>query len=287
MRNIFLFIRRYANFFFFLFLEIVCIYTIVHYNRYHEAMFGSMANRITGNINKQYNKADYYLQLKRTNDSLVKANEMLYNKLKVDFGLPDTALPRFVDTIRVDSIARYRIFNFMSAKIIASTINSPANYVVLFGENVLRMRPGMGVIDISNGVIGVITEVDGKYAVVMSLLHKDSHLSGQLSKSGETGSVSWDGSRPNMLTLDRIPKSVKVAVGDSIITSGLSAIFPKGLLLGRVHEVIEDETTNYQTIKFRSAANFTNLQYGYAIENRHQEQLNKIQSRQKTQENQQ
>ena len=44
-----------------------------------------LANEVTGKINKQYNNVEYYFQLKKTNDSLVKANENLYNKLKQDF----------------------------------------------------------------------------------------------------------------------------------------------------------------------------------------------------------
>ncbi|MEJ7673007.1 MAG: hypothetical protein WKF59_09910 [Chitinophagaceae bacterium] len=49
-----------------------------------------VANEVTGKIYKQYNSVEYYFQLKHTNDSLVKANERLYNKLKQDFEIPDT-----------------------------------------------------------------------------------------------------------------------------------------------------------------------------------------------------
>lgn len=283
MRNIFLFIRRFANFFLFLFLQIICIITIVRYSRYHEAVFGSMANRITGKINKQYNSVDDFFKLRKTNDSLVKANEILYNKLKDNYGIPDSISPRVIDTINVDSLRQYRIFTYLNAKVIASSTTSPSNYVVMFGDNVPKMRKGMGVIDANNGVIGQVTEIDGKYAVVMGLLHKDSHLSGKLFKGGETGTVSWDGKITNILTLNNIPKSAKVAVGDSVITSGLSSIFPRGLMMGTVSEVVNEEGSNFYTLKLRSTADFTNLQFGYAIENVHQETLQKIQQKLKLQ----
>lgn len=283
MRNIFLFIRRFANFFLFLLLQIICIITIVRYSRFHEAVFGSMANRVTGKINRQYNSVDDFLKLRKTNDSLVKANEMLYNKLKENYGIPDSVSPRVIDTINVDSLRQYRIFTYLNAKVIASTTASPSNYVVMFGDNVPKMRKGMGVIDANNGVIGQITEIDGKYAVVMGLLHKDSHLSGKLFKGGETGTVSWDGKLTNILTLSNIPKSAKVAVGDSVITSGLSSIFPRGIMMGTVSEVINAEGSNFYTLKLRSTADFTNLQFGYAIENVHQETLQKIQQKLKLQ----
>ena len=67
----------------------------------------------------------------------------------------------------------------------------------------------MGIVDPNNAVVGIITEVADDYAVVMSLLHKDSHISGKLLKAGETGHVTWDGKEPNIITLTDIPKSAK------------------------------------------------------------------------------
>ncbi|MEO7045652.1 MAG: rod shape-determining protein MreC [Ferruginibacter sp.] len=276
MRNIFLFIRRYFNFLIFLVLQVLSIYLIVHYNRYHEAMFDNTANNITGKINEQYNKVEYYFQLKRTNDSLVKANEVLYNKLKVNFYLPDSATKTQIDTLRIDSLVEYRRLTYLHAKVVSNSITSATNYIVLSGDNVKKFRQGMGIVDANNGVIGIVTEVSGNYAVVMSILHKDSHISGKLLKSGEVGTLSWDGKQPNIVTLNNIPKSAKIVKGDTIITSGLSTTFPKGLMLGRVEEVFAETATNNFRIKFHTAANFYNLEYAYAIINDQQEPVNKI-----------
>lgn len=257
-------------------MQVLSIYLIVHYNRYHEAMFDNTANNITGRINEQYNKVEYYFQLKRTNDSLVKANEVLYNKLKVNFDLPDSATKMQVDTLRIDSLVEYRILTYLHAKVISNSITNATNFIVLSGDNVKRFRQGMGIVDANNGVIGIITEVSGNYAVVMSLLHKDSHISGKLLKGGEVGTLSWDGKQPNIVTLNNIPKSAKIVKGDTIITSGLSTTFPRGLMLGRVEEVFAETATNNFRIKFHTAANFYNLEYAYGIINDQQEPVNKI-----------
>ena len=119
MRNIFLFVRHYFNFLFFLALQVFSIYLIVHYSKYHNAVFSNTANQVTGKINEQYNKIEYYFRLRQTNDSLVKANEMLYNKLKSDFELPDTTSKTVIDTIHIDSLARYRKYNYLQAKVVA------------------------------------------------------------------------------------------------------------------------------------------------------------------------
>ena len=276
MRNIFLFIRLYFNLIFFLLLQGLSIYLIIHYSRYHHAAFGNLSNQVTGKVNAQYSRIDNYFHLKRINDSLVKANEVLYNKLKIDFELPDTATKTMVDSIQVDSILKYRKFTYLSARVISNSISTQNNYIVLSRQGSPRLGEGMGVVDQSNAVVGIITEVTDGYAVVMSLLHKDSHLSGKLLKGGETGTLTWDGKEPNMVTLTNIPKSAKVAKGDTIITSGFSTTFPKGMLIGTVDEIFSEKSTSNFRIKFRTSANFYTLQYVYAIENAQQEPVNKI-----------
>jgi rod shape-determining protein MreC len=245
---------------------VLSIYFIVSYSKYHEAAFGHTMNKFTGGINKQYNKVEYYFQLSRTNDSLVKANEVLYNKLRSNFNLPDSANKLVVDSVRIDSIVRYRKFNYLSAKVVSNSISSQSNFIVINGPNVKTFKRGMGVVGVNNDVVGVITEVDGDYAVVMSLLHKDSRLSGKLFKGTETGTLVWNGVQPNILALTNIPKSAKVAKGDTIITSGLSAIFPKGILIGTVIDVKPETANNNFKITFKSAADFYSIEYVYAIQ---------------------
>ncbi len=276
MRNIFLFIRRYANLLVFLFLQVLCIYFIISYSKYHEAAFGNTANKFTGSINKRYNKVEYYFQLKRTNDSLVKANEVLYNKLRSNFNITDSADKTFIDTIRIDSINRYRKFNYLNAKVIANSVAAQSNFIVITGSNVHTFKKGMGIVGINNNVVGVITEVNGDYAAVMSLLHKDSKLSGKLLKGGELGTLSWDGKKPNILSLNNIPKSAKVAIGDTIITSGFSAIFPKGIMIGRVTDIKPETTNNNYRITLKSAADFYNIEYVYGIESADTEPVKNI-----------
>ena len=276
MRNIFFFIRRYFNFFFFLILQVICILLIVRYSNYHQAAFSNSTNKLTGVINKEYNKIEYYFQLKKTNDSLVKANEVLYNKLAGEFNLPDSTSKTMIDTLMVDSVRKYRTYTYLQVKVVANSVASQNNFIVIYGSNVNTLRAGMGIVDPNNAAIGIITEVSGDYAVVMSLLHKDSHISGKLLKGGETGTLNWDGKEPNFITLSNIPKSAKIVKGDTIITSGFSTSFPKGMMIGRVEEVYAETATNNFKIKFKTAANFYNLQFAYAINNLQQEPVNKL-----------
>lgn len=281
MRNIFLFIRRYFNFILFLLLQGFSIYLIVHYSRYHNAVFSKTSNQVTGKINEKYNGITSYFRLKKTNDSLVAANEMLYNKLKADFEYPDTTSSLKIDSIRVDSMEQFRKYQYYPAKVVYNSVASQNNFIVLGRGSSQNIKQGMGVIDPNNGVVGIVTEVSAGYAVVMSLLHKDSHLSGKLLKGGETGTLNWDGKTPNIISLTGIPKGAKVAKGDTIISSGFSTSIPKGMMMGIVEEVKSDKSTNNHLIKFKTAANFYNLEFAYVIENKQTDEIRSILEKEK------
>ncbi len=74
MYNIILFIRRYFNFIFFVVLQIISLVLLVKFNQTHEAAYGAVANEITGLVNEQYNKVQYYFHLKETNRKLQDEN---------------------------------------------------------------------------------------------------------------------------------------------------------------------------------------------------------------------
>jgi rod shape-determining protein MreC len=277
LRNIFLFIRRYFNFILFLLLQGFSIYLIVHYSNYHNAIFSKTANLLTGKINEKYNGVTYYFNLKKTNDSLVAANEKLYSKLKADFEMPDTSSNFVIDSIKVDSMERFRKYHYFPAKVVYNSVAAQNNFIVLGRGALQNIKEGMGVIDHNSGVVGIVTEVSTDYAVVMSLLHKDSHLSGKLLKGGESGILNWDGKTPNIVSLNGIPKSAKVAKGDTIISSGLStSSIPKGMMIGVVQEVKSDKSTNNYLIKFKTAVDFYNVEFVFVIDNKQAESIQAI-----------
>lgn len=276
MRNIFLFIRRYFNFLLFLFLQILSIYFIVSYGKFHEAVYSETANQFTGKINKRYSNIQYYFNLKHTNDSLIKANEMLLNQLREDYGVPDSTEFEKIQSIMTDSAVAANRYHFLSGRIIANAVNTPNNFMVMEGGSEIGLEKGMGVIEARGGVAGIITETSKDYSVVMSLLHKDSRISGKILKTGETGTVTWDGKEPNILYMSGISKSVKVAKGDSIITSGFSTTFPKGLLIGTIEGAYNVENTNFIKIKIKTHTNFYNIQYGYVLLNKDAAVINQM-----------
>ena len=258
-------------------------YMLFSYNKYHHAAYSKIASEVTGNLNKKYNSIEYYFQLKKTNDSLVKANAELYNKLKQDYEVPDTVNKMVIDTLKVDSLQQQRKYLYMPSKVVYNSINLLNNYIELHRGAQQGITSDMGVIDVNSSVVGTVVEVSNNYAVVMSLLHEQSNLSARLKKGGETGFVSYDGKTPGILYLKDISKQAKINQGDTIVTSGFSDKFPRGLLIGYVKDILNDKSSSTFTIRVIPAANFENLQYAYIINNLQKEEpeqlLKKVKSK--------
>jgi rod shape-determining protein MreC len=265
MRNIFLFIRRYLNFLFFLLLQVLALSMLFRYNKFHEAAFMNVAKEVTGGVYERVNNTEYYFHLKRTNDSLVHENERLRNLMASNFENPDTSSIIVKDTIPFDTLGHYRKFLWREAKVSNNSTSTQNNYITIHrGEN-QGVRKDMGVVS-ANGVVGVVVNTSANYATVMSLLHRQNRLSGSLKKSGETGTVQWNGDSPLFLTLINIPKSAKIALGDTVITSQYATRFPP-TVIGTVYNVVEDQSTNFYTLTIRPATNFFSLQNVYVVEN--------------------
>ena len=239
----------------------------------------NVANEYSGSALERYNKVQYYFNLKRTNDSLVKENARLYNQLKQDFEIPDSSIRQIVDTIKVDSLNTYRKYEYLQAKVVGNSVSLPNNYIQIARGSSQHVEKDLGVIDINNNVVGTVIDHSNNYGVIMSLLHKQSTISAKLKKSGESGSVIWDGEKPNYVIMKDINKSVKVTIGDSIVTSGFTDRFPYGLLIGRVTSLELDKRSNNYVIYIRTAANFYNLQYVYVIRNLKKDELQDIMKR--------
>ena len=71
-------------------------------------------------------------------------------------------------------------------------------------------------------------------------------------------------------------KSAKAKKGDTVITSGITPTFPYGMIIGTIDEIYPDKGTNNFVIKLKTAANFYNLQFAYAIKNNQRAEIDRL-----------
>jgi rod shape-determining protein MreC len=263
VRNVFLFIRRHFNFLFFLVLQIISLSFLFRYNKFHEAAFLNVSTEVTGRLNERYNNVEYYFQLKKTNEALVQENLRLRQQLITNYEAPDSNKRLFRDTIRVDSVRKWEI---MEAKVVNNTISLPTNYLTIHRGFRQGVRPNMGVTG-PQGIVGSVINVSENFAIVMSVLHPQFRVVAKLKKGGENGTIFWDGISPAFISMRGIPRSANVVVGDTVVTSQITSLFPANLPVGTISEIVPDNTSNFFNLRLRTATNFSNIEYAYVLDN--------------------
>lgn len=225
-----------------------------------------VTNELTGSVYAQYNKVEDYFSLKKENERLSKENSRLLNLLKENFSSPDTLNKVVIDTITADTTGIKRRYLYMQAEVVHNSVNLPNNFITLHRGTLQGVKRGMAVYG-PGGIAGVVVDVSNNFSVAMSLLHKQSNTSVKLKKTGESGSLGWDGEDPEELILKDIPKSVKLQKGDTVFTSQYSDKFPPNLMVGTITQIIQEKSTNNFLLKIKPAADFKSIQTAWIIDN--------------------
>jgi len=273
LKNIFLFIRQYFTFLSFLLLQVLSIVLLTTSSKTHETFFGSIANEVTGKINSKFSNLRSYFTLQETNRLLVEENTRLRNELPKNILLTDSSRIIFKDSTVKDTLGRSRKYIFLPAKVIGNSYTLQNNYIMLERGALQGIKKGMSVIS-QTGIVGVVVETSDNISKVMSLLHRNSKVSAMLKKDNSAGSIEWDGEDPSYLILRNVSKSAKVIKGDSVVSSTYSSNFPSHLFIGTVAAIKADPSSNFYTLKVKTATNFFTIQFVNVIENiRYAEQV--------------
>ena len=267
MRNIFLFIRRYSNFFIFLFLQVLSLWFLFTYNRFHRAKGMGMANEFTGWVNSKYNKVEDYLTLSQENKRLNRYNDSLINLLTGNFYRRDTSVVPAMDSLAFDTSGSYRRYVFRQAKVVYNTVSGIKNFIQIDRGSAQGIKDNMAVISSDGSAVGVVVNVSSNFSQIMSMLHVQSTVSVALKKSGDIGTIEWDGKDPRYLIMKKVPKTVELTKGDTILTSPVSFNFPPGHMVGTIFDFKLDNATGMYLLKVKTAANFYNLQQVHVVEN--------------------
>lgn len=267
MRNILLFIRRFFNLVLFLVLQGVAIAFMVNYNKTHQAAFAEAATEVTGRLGSKYSDITGYFNLKQENERLRAEHNRLYNLLPASFSSPDTSRIIFIDSLYKDTLGKLRKFVFLDAAVANNSVNEENNYMTVFRGGKQGVKKDMAVISPS-GIVGRVILVSDNYARVMSILNHNSKVSAVLKNTSYTGIVEWDGKDPQYVLFKGVPKSAKLKQGDSVLTSNLSGSYPPGIMVGTIQGfAAESSSSNFYSIKVKTATNFFTIQNVYLVEN--------------------
>lgn len=269
MRNFIRFIIKYHFAILFFIIEAVSLLLVVNYNAYQRSSFLASSSSFTGKIFKQYNAGAEYLMLRDINDDLARENAYLRSRLPESFR---TSKDYF--NLVFDSLSQQE-YIYRTARVINNSTNKRFNYLTLNKGRLHGMLPEMGVIS-NKGAVGIIKNVSDNYSTVISIINTRLKISAKLKESNFFGSLEWDGKSYQHVYLSDIPRHAKVDIGDLVVTSGFSSIFPEGILLGHVEQVDLEDGASFYTIKVKLSVDYKNLAFVEVIGHSLREEQDKL-----------
>lgn len=258
MKNLIVFLWKHRFFLTFMLLELISVLLIVSNNTYPRSKFISASNGFTSGILSAYTNASTYFNLKKVNEDLMAENAELRNKLKSSFIKLDT------NSVLVDDTFYLQKYRYLPVTIEKNSYNQRNNVLIIsLGKN-QGLYPMMGVIT-SNGVVGLVKDVGDNYSTVISILHSKSAIDAKLKGSGNTGTIEWKGGSYRYGEMINVPAHAIVKVGDTIVTSGNSSIFPEGILIGIVTSARKNSSEGFYEIKLKFSVDYNKLEHAYAV----------------------
>tara|TARA_R110001592_G_scaffold16011_2_gene68617 strand:- start:306 stop:1139 length:834 start_codon:yes stop_codon:yes gene_type:complete len=274
MRNLLRFLTKNSFIFLFVILEVIAFGMLVQNNNYQNSKFFNSSNFLVGNLYSTVNNFNDYFHLKEDNQILAEQNAKLQSTNVSSFMKVFGRLVQIKDTTYLQN------YVYSSAKVINNSTNKRQNYITLDKGGINGIKPEMGVIS-SKGVVGIVKNVSGHFSSVMSVLHEKNKLSAKIKKSGYFGSLVWGNNNYRIADLKDIPNHVKLAIGDTIVTSGFSSIFPENILIGTVKEFDLPEGNNFYNIKVEFAEDYKKISHVYIIRSLLKEEKETLESQNK------
>ena len=257
MQNLLKILLRYSNFLVFIVLEVAAFMLLVLNNAYPRSSLLSTANDVVAWQNEQVREVTGYFQLRGMNEHLAAENTALRNKIA---------------TLEGQTCIYYE-----PAKVVQMTTDQLHNYLTINRGSKDGIERGQGIRN-KDGVVGIVRTVGLNYSVVLPIINTHTNLSCRFAKNDYIGTLQWDGKDSRFAQLTDVAAHMVVNPGDTIITSGLSPVFPEGIPVGTVENSTLYEGDSYHTIRIRLFTNFKRLKYVEVVQNTDQKELEELEN---------
>lgn len=257
MRNLLNFLLKYNYWFLFILLEVICFVLLFRFNNYQQSVYFTSANVVTGKVYEVSGSVSSYFHLKSVNEDLLDRNMLLEQQIA---NLENALRECQVDSVIVNSIRNldnkdYQIFK---AHVIRNSLNQADNYITLDKGSSSGIRPEMGVVD-GNGVVGIVYKTSPNYSLVISVLNSKSSISCKIVGSEYFGYLKWEHGDSRYAYLKDLPRHAEFNLGDTVVTSGYSTVFPAGVMVGTVDDMSDSNDGLSYLLKIKLATDFGKL----------------------------
>lgn len=259
MHNLTEFLAKHNHWFVFLVLEVVSMVLLFRYNSYQGSVWFSSANAVTGKVYEWDSAVESYFSLSSVNSQLTQRNVLLEQQVRA---LNDSIahLTHSQETA-VERLARMTPFQgckLLPAQVVTNTVNRYNNLITIDKGAADGVKRDMGVV-CGMGVVGIVYLVSEHYSIVIPVLNGHSNISCIIQGRGYFGYLRWRGGSSQLAYLEDVPRHAHFKLGDYVVTSGYSSVFPSGVMVGKVLHVFNSADGLSYRVQVKLSTDFARL----------------------------
>lgn len=267
MSRLLSFFKKISFVLLFILLEIVAFRFFIDDNIYQKAKILKASNYVVGGLYGRVSAVEGYFGLKRENQKLMDEIARLNDQMG------RMTLAGSVDSLGVilDSASVTQMYDYMSVKVQNNTINKRENYIIINKGSADGVQRDMALIS-TDGIVGYVIECSDHFSVAMSVLNVNFRTSGKIKGDDFFGSIYWDGMTYDEVVLSELPKYSQFEIGDTVVTTNYSYIFPPDQVIGTI---ISSELINatFYEVRVKLAADMSRLNLLLAVKYQYKEEL--------------
>ncbi len=227
------FLRKYHYLLLFLVLEAVSFILLFRFNSFQGSVWLTSANTCVAEVNRLYADAESYFGLRSINTQLTDMNV----RLQMENDRLREALREVThDTTHTERLilAQLRDYTLIPARVVSNTNTGGNNHYLVIDKGTNHgIQTEMGVIG-GGGAVGMVYLTGSDYSLVIPITNPKSNISCRIREQNSFGYLQWSGESLLHAYLDDIPLYAEIQKGQTVETSGYSAVFPPGIFVGRV-----------------------------------------------------
>ncbi len=198
--------------------------------------------------------------LRRENARLSAENEQIKARLNLvrDLGAENE---RLRGLLGFSSRSQYRL---LAAEVIGRDPTNWFSAITINRGSTSGLRPGLPVIT-ADGLVGLVRLVDANSATVLLLLDNKAAVGGRVEETGDFVLAQGAPAGTGTVVVQPLEAGASLRKGQTVQTSGLSAVFPKGVPIGKIRHVSPGKYGLSSTAELEPAVDFAHLEEVFVI----------------------
>lgn len=259
MHNLTEFLAKHNHWFVFLVLEVVSMVLLFRYNSYQGSVWFSSANAVTGKVYEWDSAVESYFSLSGVNSQLTQRNAFLEQQVRMlDDSFARLTRSQEAAVTRLSSMVPFQGCRLIPAKVVANMVNRYDNLITIDKGSADGVKRDMGVV-CGMGVVGIVYLVSEHYSIVIPALNSHSNISCTIQRRGYFGYLRWRGGSSQLAYLEDVPRHAHFKLGDNVVTSGYSSVFPPGVMVGKVLHVFNSADGLSYRVQVKLSTDFARL----------------------------